>query len=1084
MQRLGTNQKSNIRASAPWMAPFAVLIFANLASAQFATNDVRTFDDANLYSVQFVDVNEGWAVGDLGTVWYTSDGGKSWERQWTGTRATLRSISMIDHRIGHIAARVSVPYANCSTGIVLSTKNGGIKWENGGTNSSQAVRPILPGLISIQFPAGVLNEDAAIAVGETTDLFPFGLCYTSAGPSKWDYWQANRVKLKTFRPNPWTASRFSSIEKGMLGTADGRLFTFENQALNQANTPLGLRNAIRDFAGNEKSSWAVGDQACLLSSNDDGQTWTKTELPVSPDIAKIWNFQAISIVGKDIWIAGRPGSVIAHSPDLGKTWKFQRTPTAMPINDLCFVDAQNGWAVGAMGQILGTKDGGETWTVQQTGAKRAAALCIQFKASQTPLATIARLSGEEGFQSVVIELASPDARENPSKCISETLAFADAFRAAGGTLSETLYRFPLSTEEMEESMQRLLKRWDTMHEGKAVREIERDLVLAMRMYQPAVVLSENTDAKEFGMQGMTLAGMAARRAFQTAADTNSFPEQLEFFGLKPSAAEKVYGRTKQTGNVNVTLPSNEIGSHIATTYAEYAEIAAASFDSDFHPVPASDNYVLLKSKSEDASSHTSLMQGTEKLISQDCQRRLEQVDTAALASANKLQLIHKELSEKSSQLQDSGPIRELVSSYEASLSGVDELRKGQLYFALAREAFHSSRYKGARNFNMELIRRHPFHPMTLAAYRWVIAYHTSAEMLMFARRDQATNANRAKTNNGAAEKELSTDADLSTDESSLQRALDFGDGLKRLSVEAWSDPRVQLCFISIQRRLVDMNKVVAISKEVLNSGSALIWADLIDNELNVFGKADRPNRQASIASFNDPRYLEYEESLVKDKKESADTRRPTYYLAQPLPVIDGDLSDLFWQKCGKKELVTRIENMNHFQTDVMMRYNDKSLYIAARCKYPSAEFKAKPADPILRDHDLSSSDRLEVILDSDRDYTTYFRIVFSQAGQISDDCWGNASWNPKIVRAIQQQDDGWTLEAAIPISELSSSFINGGDYWGINIHRLVPNQGTAALSLPATRDGRMEGMTTVRFQQRSKDVDDYLQKAKHPQRAN
>src|SRR5260370_653841 len=35
-------------------------------------------EDANLHDVQFVGSRNGWAVGDRGVIWHTSDGGESW----------------------------------------------------------------------------------------------------------------------------------------------------------------------------------------------------------------------------------------------------------------------------------------------------------------------------------------------------------------------------------------------------------------------------------------------------------------------------------------------------------------------------------------------------------------------------------------------------------------------------------------------------------------------------------------------------------------------------------------------------------------------------------------------------------------------------------------------------------------------------------------------------------------------------------------------------------------------------------------------------------------------------------------------
>src|SRR5437879_5338350 len=50
-----------------------------LSAPASARADLRNFDDAPLHAIQFVDAQEGWAVGDEGVVWHTIDGGKKWE---------------------------------------------------------------------------------------------------------------------------------------------------------------------------------------------------------------------------------------------------------------------------------------------------------------------------------------------------------------------------------------------------------------------------------------------------------------------------------------------------------------------------------------------------------------------------------------------------------------------------------------------------------------------------------------------------------------------------------------------------------------------------------------------------------------------------------------------------------------------------------------------------------------------------------------------------------------------------------------------------------------------------------------------
>ncbi len=73
----------------------------------------------DLFSVQFTDKNNGWAVGALGTIIHTENGGITWERQRSGTTQILWDIHCIDRN-------------NCwavgSRGTILHTTNGGEKW--------------------------------------------------------------------------------------------------------------------------------------------------------------------------------------------------------------------------------------------------------------------------------------------------------------------------------------------------------------------------------------------------------------------------------------------------------------------------------------------------------------------------------------------------------------------------------------------------------------------------------------------------------------------------------------------------------------------------------------------------------------------------------------------------------------------------------------------------------------------------------------------------------------------------------------------------------------------------------------------
>ncbi|KAI3605945.1 BNR repeat protein (plasmid) [Cupriavidus necator H850] len=130
---------------------------------------------------------------------------------------------------------------------------------------------------------------------------------------------------------------------------------------------------------------AVGEAGIVLLSDDNGRTWRQTGVPVSVTLTHVFFISA-----KDGWAVGHSG-VVLHTSDGGQTWLKQldgrqaaqlelasaqaegdprRVANAQrlvadgpdkPFFDVYFSDENNGFAVGAYGFIVGTRDGGKTW---------------------------------------------------------------------------------------------------------------------------------------------------------------------------------------------------------------------------------------------------------------------------------------------------------------------------------------------------------------------------------------------------------------------------------------------------------------------------------------------------------------------------------------------------------------------------------------------------------------------------------------------------------------------------------------------------------------------------------------------------
>src|SRR5215469_6565018 len=105
----------------------------------------------------------------------------------------------------------------------------------------------------------------------------------------------------------------------------------------------------------------AGDNGVVLATEDGGKQWQ----PRSTNVTKA--LRAISVVGDSVWIAG-DGGIILHSSDAGRTWMLQNAGITLGLEAIYFADAQHGWAVGWIGSILRTANGGAKWELVQTQA--------------------------------------------------------------------------------------------------------------------------------------------------------------------------------------------------------------------------------------------------------------------------------------------------------------------------------------------------------------------------------------------------------------------------------------------------------------------------------------------------------------------------------------------------------------------------------------------------------------------------------------------------------------------------------------------------------------------------------------------
>jgi hypothetical protein len=182
------------------------------------------------------------------------------------------------------------------------------------------------------------------------------------------------------------------------------------------------------------------------------------------------------------------------------------------------------------------------------------------------------------------------------------------------------------------------------------------------------------------------------------------------------------------------------------------------------------------------------------------------------------------------------------------------------------------------------------------------------------------------------------------------------------------------------------------------------------------------------------------------------------------PRLDGRLDDPVWQMAKPVSLVSVSPAPGDLPAVVAMTYDDEYLYVAISCqKAAGGDYSASTATRI-PDADMSQHDRVTILLDIDRDYATYWSLTVDHRGWPAESCYGDKSWNPEWFVATGGDEQFWTIEAALPLAELTPNRPKVRDVWTVGLQRVIPRVGFQAFSTPAAAEVVPAGMGLLVFE--------------------
>lgn len=349
----------------------------------------------------WLDGQRGWAVGDLGTLLRTVDGGSTWTAQPSGTQGQLLNVVFVTDQVGWVAG---------SNGLLLRTTDGGSNWQalSIGVNTSAS-------------SLGAVDASTAwVTSGEGSYL-------SRDGGSTWQHTprppQASGDMQRTSASTLWVLA-YQASGTGLLRTVDNGASWMpvslpsapdtlyrSLQSLRFLDDQRGIVSAYEYGYDNATQLWVSRTAAWLTV--DGGSTWQVLSPPPSGGYDYLPQEYQLARDGSVFARVGYGSDGIAYSTDSGATWRTLSPPTtgssylsgytpysstrvlqrlgdgrtwftadaganwtelqnfstgASSANSVWFFNAREGLALTDDGSSLRTSDGGQTWEQRQTTA--------------------------------------------------------------------------------------------------------------------------------------------------------------------------------------------------------------------------------------------------------------------------------------------------------------------------------------------------------------------------------------------------------------------------------------------------------------------------------------------------------------------------------------------------------------------------------------------------------------------------------------------------------------------------------------------------------------------------------------------
>ena len=327
---------------AAWLddrALVAVGEFGTLLRSEDAGRSWETiWSHPDLFSIEFVDGQTGWAAGAAGTIYLTRDGGSNWTRQPINVPFQLFGLAAVSREAAFVVGDNRTFYETVD----------GREWG------------------PIQDPRSETGSEERIHTDDTTELAmtSYAVEFAPDGKTGWLVGDLSKVIKTEDGGRTWTSyskkaqdaslqtlhgldvlSADAMFAVGQSGAAVKTLDGGESWTLMETGSFEELNDV--EFAADEQSGWIVGSSGAVFVTTNGGGSWVQQVSNASGA-----DLYALAVSSpSEAWIAGSGGTLL-RTEDGGITWVRERAPTRSDMLGIAAAPDGRVWAAGRWGIVL------------------------------------------------------------------------------------------------------------------------------------------------------------------------------------------------------------------------------------------------------------------------------------------------------------------------------------------------------------------------------------------------------------------------------------------------------------------------------------------------------------------------------------------------------------------------------------------------------------------------------------------------------------------------------------------------------------------------------------------------------------